>query len=156
IEELDVKSFDRAELFLSRGLARIFQGKRDAALGDLERARTISRDAGSQSEAANRIVALATSKMGLVTGFKGKVDEAFVLFEEALAAAQDAKDDRTHGIVRKDLANVLSETGQNEEAIVELGRARKYLRAAGDTREEGSVLMMLGSRFVDDGRLRES
>lgn len=142
---------DRAELLYVRGLARVFQGKRDEGLVDLSAA---SRDA--KASRSLRVFALATAKMAVVVGLKGEIDEALRLFEEARVAADDSADDRTRGVVRKDLANVLSEAGRNDDAVVELNRARQFLRAAGDSREEGFVLMMLGSRFVDDGRLAEA
>jgi len=151
LAELDPGPHDRAELLLSRGMARIFQGKRDEAVGDLEEARKAARRAR-----ASRVEALATSKLGVVLGLKGDVTRALHLFDEARHAAEAAQDDLTRGIVRKDLANVLSEAGRNDDAVVELGRARTFMRAAGDVREEGFVLMMLGSRFVDDGRLVEA
>ncbi len=151
LADLDPTPADRAELLLSRGLARIFQGKRDEAIGDLESSRKAARRAR-----ASRVEALATSKLALVTGLKGDVERAVALFEQARRAAEASTDDRTQGIVGKDLANVLSEAGRNDDAVVELGRARTFLRAAGDVREEGFVLMMLGSRFLDDGRLAEA
>lgn len=142
---------ERAELLLARGLARIFQGKRDSSLADLEASRVAARQADADS-----ILAQATSKIALVTALKGNVEEGLALFDEALSAAASSRDDRAEGIVRKDRANILSEAGRNDEAIVELGRARTFFRAAGDLREEGFVLMMLGSRFVDDGHLAEA
>ena len=151
LADLRPEPADRAELLLSRGLARIFQGKRDEAVGDLESARKTARRAG-----ASRVEALATSKLALVSGLKGNVARALRLFDEARRAAEASADDRTQGIVRKDLANVLSEAGRNDDAVVELGRARTFLRAAGDVREEGFVLMMLASRFLDEGRLLEA
>ncbi|MBX3203861.1 MAG: AAA family ATPase [Labilithrix sp.] len=151
LADLELAPDDHAALLLSRGLARIFQGKRDDALDDLELAR---REAGRAG--APGIEALATSKLALVIGLKGSVDAALELFAVARGAAEASGDERTEGVVRKDLANVLSEAGRNDEAVVELGRARQLLHAAGDVREEAFVLMMLGSRFVDDGRLEEA
>ena len=149
LEELSPPRAERAELLYSRGLAYVFQGKRELALVDLKAARAFAGE-------TQWIAALAIAKMALVIGLKGDVDAALALYPEALQRAAAARDDRVQGIVRKDLANVLSEAGRNDEAVVELARARIFLRAAADVREEGFVLMMLGSRFVDDGRLREA
>ncbi len=151
LDELDVTPTDRAELLLSRGLARIFQGRRDEGMQDLEHARTKARAAKDA-----RLEALATSKLAMTTGLKGDLADGLALFETARRVARPTKDDRTQGIVLKDLANVLAEAGRNDEAVVELARARTFLRAAGDMREEGFVVMMLASRFVDDGRLVEA
>lgn len=151
LADLELAGADHAELLLSRGLARIFMGKREDALDDLERARREAERAGAPA-----IEAHATSKLALVIGLKGRVDEALALFADARRAADASADERTQGLVLKDLANLLSEAGRNDEAVVELARARRLFRAAGDRREEAFVLMMLGSRFVDDGRLEEA
>ncbi len=148
LEGRDVPPRDRAELHLVRGLASIFAGKRDTALDDLERARALAKKAN-----ASRVEALATSRLALVQGMKGRIAQAKKAFADAERAAKKAKDEHTHAVVLRDLANVLSEAGLNDDAVLELGRARSLFHSAGDVREEGFVLMMLGSRFADDGRL---
>lgn len=141
---------DRAELHLLRGTASIFHGRRDDALGDLRRAR----DAAKQGK-DSRIFALATSRMGMIVGFKGKLKAAEALFAEATRAAARA-DDFTRGVVLKDRANVLAEHGKDEEAMAQLTRARALFHSAGDVREEGFVLLMLGMRLLDEGRLDDA
>jgi len=138
---------DRHELLLQRGLAEIFRGRRDDALGDLKVARR-SKDA--------RVRALAASKTGLVLAFKGETRGAEAAFADAFAAAKKAGDPLTRGIVTKDRANVLAERGESEEAMGLLARARTLLHAAGDLREEGFVAMMMGMRLFDEGRLDDA
>ncbi len=137
-----------AELHLVRGLARIHHGKRDAALKDLEAARRLAAQAG-----VLHVEVLASSKLGLVIGLKGRFADARVHFGAATKRLGAGADPGLRGIVSKDLANVLSEEGRNGEAMIELARARDLLHVAGDVREEGFVLMMLGSRLLDDGQL---
>lgn len=138
-----------AELHLTRGLALLFQGRRDDALVDLTRARLLAR-----ASKARRIETLAASKMGLISGLKGNARVSERHFQRATSLlAKSRRDPWLSGVVEKDVANVLSEQGRNDEAIIALVRARDFLHEAGDDREEGFVLMMLGSRLVDDGRL---
>ena len=47
---LDPVASDRAELLLTRGIARIFQGPRDDAVGDLETARKTARRARASND----------------------------------------------------------------------------------------------------------
>jgi predicted ATPase/predicted negative regulator of RcsB-dependent stress response len=145
---LEAKGLPRAlsaELHLVRGLARIHHGRRDDALVDLAAARKLSVDV--------RVEVLAASKTGLVVGLKGRFSEARSHFEAAAARLDARSDPGLRGVVSKDLANVLSEEGRNDEAMVELARARDLFHVAGDLREEGFVLMMLGSRLVDEGQV---
>src|SRR5262249_45340719 len=102
-----------------------------------------------------RVEAAAASKTGVVIGLKGRFAEARRSFTRALERIGD-DDPRQRGIVLKDLANVLSEEGKNDEAMIELARARDLVRRAGDVREEGFVLMMLGTRLLDVGRLADA
>jgi predicted ATPase len=139
-----------AELHLVRGLARIHHGRRDDALVDLAAARKLAARAGIV-----RIEVLATSKIGLIVGLKGQFATAKTHFAAA-ATLLGAGTDALRAVVSKDLANVLSEEGRNAEAIVELARARDLFHVAGDLREEGFVLMMLGSRLLDGGQLADA
>jgi predicted ATPase len=142
-----------AELHLVRGLARIHHGRRDDALEDLEAARSLAARAGEL-----RVEVLAASKTGLVIGMKGRFEEAREHFDAAASRLlPDARSDPwLRGTLSKDRANVLSEEGRNAEAMIELARARDLFHLAGDVREEGFVLMMLGSRLLDDGQLRDA
>lgn len=141
----------RAELYLARGLARIFHGRRDEALEDLAMAQRLGRAAKLA-----RVEVLSASKRALVAGLKGDQRQSRVLVKTARRALGPKPDPRLHGIVLKDHANVLSEEGRNDEAMIELARARDLFHEAGDLREEGFVLMMLGSRLVDIGQVREA
>ena len=138
-----------AELHLVRGLARIHHGRRDDALVDLEAAR-------KSSDGNVRVAVLAASKIGLVVGLKGRFSEARSHFDAAAAQLDARSDPGLRGTVSKDLANVLSEEGRNDEAMIELARARDLFHRAGDLREEGFVLMMLGSRLVDEGQVADA
>jgi predicted ATPase len=140
-----------AELHLVRGLARIHHGRRDDALADLEAARRLATQAKSL-----RVEILAASKLGLIVGLKGQPTKAKALFAAAKKKLGPRSDPGLLGMVAKDLANVLSEEGRNGEAMIELGRARDLFHVAGDVREEGFVLMMLGSRLLDDGQLEDA
>ena len=151
LDRLAVDAATSADLLYLRGLGRVYQGRRDDGIADLTTARRHARAAGIR-----RIDALAASKIAVVLGLKGSIEEALALCDEARAAATASRDDFTRGIVSKDLANVLAEAGRNDDAVVELGRARRFLHAASDAREEGFILMMLGVRFADDGRLVEA
>lgn len=141
---------DRAELHFLRGTAAIFHGRRNDALVDLRRARDLAKK-GKDA----RIFALATSRTGMVVGFKGKLREAEALFAEASKAAARA-DDLTRGIVLKDRANVLAEHGKDDEAMAQLTRARALFHSAGDVREEGFALLLLGMRLLDEGRVEDA
>ena len=149
-----------AELHLVRGLARIHHGRRDDALVDLEAARKLSVRAGrAGSEGRDgtvRVEVLAASKIGLVVGLKGRFSEAKAHFKAASARLDARSDPGLRGVVSKDLANVLSEEGRNDEAMIELARARDLFHVAGNLREEGFVLMMLGSRLVDEGQVADA
>ena len=151
LDRLRLSREEHAELLYWRGLGHIFRGRRDDGAVDLAQAHREARAIG-----LHRIEALAASKHALILGLKGAVAEALALGEEARVAATASRDDRTRGIVGKDRANVLAEAGRNDDAVVELGRALKFLRAAGDLREEAFVLMMLGARLADDGLLVEA
>lgn len=140
-----------AELHLARGLARIFHGRRDEALADLG----IAQRLGRASKLA-RVEVLAASKRALVVGLKGDRALSRKLVATARRALGRRPDPRLHGIVLKDHANVLSEEGRNDEAMIELAQARDLFHEAGDLREEGFVRMMLGSRLVDIGQVREA
>lgn len=140
-----------AELHLASGMARIFGGRRDEALTHLEGAARLAKSKGTQ-----KIRALAESKIGLVRGLKGDTRAALARFDAATKHADRDRDPWVRGIVKKDLANVLSEHGRDDEAVVHLGRARELFREARDVREEAFVLMMLGSRLVDAGRARDA
>lgn len=149
-----------AELHLVRGLARIHHGRRDDALADLAIASERARRSGNL-----RVEVLAASKTGLVVGMKGDFRGAGAHFSTAAelleARAEAALPDTRaraalRGVVSKDLANVLSEEGKNAEAMIELARARDLFHEAGDIREEGFVLMMLGSRLLDEGQLEDA
>ncbi|MBX3189421.1 MAG: hypothetical protein KF819_20525 [Labilithrix sp.] len=142
----------RAELLLARALARLFHGKRDEALADLKAAQRIAREA--------RVWVLATSKIGLILGLgagaRGARD-ARRHFDAALRRlGPSSREPALRGIVHKDRANMLSELGASDEAMVELARARDLFRAAGDVREEGFVLMLLGARLLDVGRVADA
>lgn len=140
------------EIRLARALARIHRGRRDEALSDLTTARTSARRVKNA-----RVGVLAASKAGLVLGLRGEPRAAQARFEQALALlARAPVDPWLAGVVAKDRANVLSEEGRNADAMAELSRARDLFHAAGDAREEGFVLMMLGSRLLDVGRLRDA
>ena len=141
----------RAELHLARGLARIFHGRRDEAVLDLEAAQRLGRAAKLA-----HVEVLAASKRALVAGLKGNPEQSRELMKTARRALGKRPDPRLHGIVLKDHANVLSEEGRNDEAMIELGHARDLFHEAGDVREEGFVLMMLGSRLVDVGQIQEA
>lgn len=141
----------RAELLVSRGLARIFRGQRDDALDDLARGRVLAQEAGLPA-----VEVLATSKRGLVLGLRGDATEAHRHLLEARARSAAIGDPHLAGVVRKDLANVLSEEGRDDEAIVELVEARALFAEAGDAREEGFVLVLLGMRLLDQGRLDDA
>jgi tetratricopeptide (TPR) repeat protein len=145
VETRGTPAYLRAELHFVRGLAVVFAGRRDEALADFRRAHDLAKGKESQ-----RIRALSASKMGLVLGMKGRLSEAHEAFDEAKRLAKEPRD---RGIVLKDHANVLSEEGKNEEAAALLSRARGLFHAAGDSREEGFVAMMLGTRLLDDGEL---
>lgn len=142
-----------AQLLLVRGLARIHSGRRDASLEDLARARKLARSAGDR-----RVEVLAASKTGLVVGMKGDFKAARSHFTAATARLEQGPpaEASLRGIVSKDRANVLSEEGRNGDAMIELARARDLFHTAGDTREEGFVLMMLGSRLLDDGQVDDA
>ena len=140
-----------AELRLARGLARIHHGRRDDALSDLAIARRLAARTKDL-----RTEVLAASKMGLILGLKGRLDEAETCFVAARSRLDARSDPWLRGVLAKDHANVLSEAGRDDEAIVELAQARDLLHRAGDRREEGFVLMMLGSRLLDGGRLRDA
>ena len=137
-----------AELHLARGLARIFHGRRDEAVEDLAIAQRLGRAARLA-----RVEVLAASKRALVAGLKGDTKLSRQLVKAARAALGAKPDPQLHGIVLKDHANVLSEEGRNDEAMIELAQARDLFHEAGDLREEGFVLMMLGSRLVDIGEV---
>jgi predicted ATPase len=139
-----------AELYLVRALARIHRGRRDDALRDLGAARRLAARIGE-----TRIEVLATSKTGLIRGLKGQFEVASGHFDEATALLDASAGPWLRGVVAKDHANVLAEQGLNADAMVELAHARDLFHVAGDVREEGFVLMMLGSRLLDDGRLRD-
>jgi predicted ATPase len=141
----------RAELYLARGLARIFHGRRDEAVKDLAWAQRLGRAAKLA-----RVEVLAASKRALVAGLKGDALQSRELVQAARRALGKEPDPRLHGIVLKDHANVLSEEGRNDEAMIELSQARDLFHEAGDLREEGFVLMMLGSRLVDVGQTHEA
>jgi predicted ATPase len=140
-----------AELHLVRGLARMHHGRRDDALVDFGAARKLAARAGSV-----RVEVLAISKMGLIVGLKGQFTAGKAHFAGATKRLGTSSDPGLRGIVSKDLANVLSEEGLNAQAIVELARARDLFHVAGDLREEGFVLMMLGSRLLDGGQLADA
>lgn len=142
---------DLAELRLARGLGLVFRGRRDEALLDLAEARKLARKARLPE-----VDVLATSKSGLVLGLKGDVRGARKLLGTALAEATQLGAPLLEGIVRKDLANVLSETGEDDEALVQLSVARDLFHAAGDAREEGFALMMAGTRLFDQGQLEDA
>jgi predicted ATPase len=141
----------RAELYLARGLARIFHGRRDEAVKDLAEAQRLGRAAKLA-----HVEVLAASKRSLVAGLKGNPKQSRELMQTARRALGKKPDPRLHGIVLKDHANVLSEEGRNDEAMIELAHARDLFHEAGDRREEGFVLMMLGSRLVDVGQIQEA
>lgn len=143
-----LSSRTRCELLLSRGLARLFQGRRDEALDDLSNAASIAKRGGHHG-----IEALAQSKSALVVGLKRGTAAAKRSFEAAKRAAERAKDPRISATVSKDLANVLAEAGKSAQATALLVRAREHFHAAGDVREEGFVAMMLGTRLLDEGEL---
>lgn len=140
-----------AELHLVRGLARIHHGRRDDALPDLGSARALARESGNL-----RVEVLATSKTGLIVGMKGDFGGGKAYLAAAAALLVGGDQAALSGVVSKDLANVLSEEGQNAEAMVELSRARDLFHRARDAREEGFVLMMLGSRLLDVGQLEDA
>lgn len=151
VERKGLSPGDLAELHLARGLARVFRGQRDDALEDLAEARRLAKRGELHA-----VDVLAASKSGMVLGLRGEVRAARKLLDEALVRADRLRDSLLQGIVRKDLANVLSEQGEDEQAFVQLSQARDLFHAAGDAREEGFVLMMAATRLFDQGQLDDA
>jgi hypothetical protein len=51
---------------------------------------------------------------------------------------------------------VLAEHSKDEEAMSQLTRARALFHSAGDLREEGFALLLLGMRLLDEGRVEDA
>jgi predicted ATPase len=137
-----------ADLHLSRGLARIFAGRRDEALIDLRAAEKLARKGNAPD-----VRTMACSKRALILGLKGERPEATTLFAEAHALAEASSDPYLRGVVLTDNGNVLSEWGDNDAAMTMLASACDFLDAAGAVREGAFARLLLASRQLDTGLL---
>lgn len=148
-------SHDRLRLRarFSLGLTDIFRGRRVEAGHAL---RAVHADA--QTLGHFDLAARAASKAGLVLGLMGDA-AAEPLFAAAAAhltrhrSASTEPCDSLVGMLAKDRGMVLSEQGENAEAIAAFGEALEAFRAAGDLREQGFVLAAIAARHLDAGSL---
>lgn len=135
----------KGELFLMRGITRIFSGARNAAMRDL-------REALALGDPATRVHAM--SKMGMVLGLGGHIEKALALLGKAEAQLPKLGRPDIEGRVFKDAANVLSEAGESSVHDY-LVRARACFERAEEPREVAFVELLLAGRYCDEGRVRE-
>jgi tetratricopeptide (TPR) repeat protein len=152
-------------------LARAIPSEREIALEEVRRGTALSMMPGRMEEAiagvqrgARALEALGDHReasfahifLGATFGGEGRLDESAREFRRALELGEQAQDPRRVGWSRFNLADILREQKQFEEALDQNRRSRQILERIGDRFALVQTMIIQGKILLDQGRLDEA
>jgi tetratricopeptide (TPR) repeat protein len=152
-------------------LARAIPNEREIALEEVRRGTALSMMPGRMEEAiqgvnkgAQALEALGDQReasfahifLGATFGGEGRFDDSAREFRRALELGEQAHDPRRVGWSRFNLADILREQKQFDEALDQNRRSRQILERIGDRFALVQTMIIQGKILLDQGRLNEA